>query len=437
MLADLLAVVLAAAAVGRVSAVVAVAWLGLVAGSGGYDVRRLRPAGSGARWWIVTGCGLVTIAAIAGIFMDPAAGNEDLILCLATILATAVLREAVEIAARVMAAARGRTRTLRVLVVGRRGDVLRVVGDVRRAPGQRANVVGACLPRNADPAGFDLPVRCGFDDVAEAVRGQAADAVIVVPGKGMRGDRLRQLRCDLARSGTPLFLSPGLADVIPTRIRLSAIGTAPLLHVRDGQDASLSRLGKEVWERTAAALALLVVLPLLAVLVVMIRCESSGPALFRQVRVGRDGRVFTMYKLRTMTLSAEAELLGLRERNEAGGVLFKIRRDPRVTRLGIVLRRYSLDELPQLINVVRGQMALVGPRPALVGEVAEYDEVTARRLLVKPGLTGLWQVSGRSDLTWPEAVRLDLMYVDNWSLALDLRITLRTFRAVVGHQGAY
>jgi exopolysaccharide biosynthesis polyprenyl glycosylphosphotransferase len=436
-LADLVAVVGAAGLVGRFSAVIAVAWVGLLAGSGGYELRRPRSVESELRRWIVIGCGLVTITVVAGMFLDPVAGREELVLCLVTVATTVVLRAALDVAERATAAATGRTRTLRVFVVGRRPDVLRVVGDLRRAPGHSAHVVGACLPRKADPAGFDVPVRCGFDDVAEAARRQDADAVIVVPGKGMGAARLRQLREDLSHSGTALFVSPALADVIPDRMHLSAIGTAPLLHVRPGHDAPVSRLGKEIWERSAALVALVVALPLLAVLMVMIRRESPGPALFRQVRVGRDGRVFTMYKLRTMIPSADAALAGLRERNEAGGVLFKIRKDPRVTSLGSVLRRYSLDELPQLANVVLGQMALVGPRPALVSEVACYDEATARRLQVKPGLTGLWQVSGRSDLTWPEAVRLDLMYVDNWSLSLDLRIAVRTFRTVVAHQGAY
>lgn len=332
---------------------------------------------------------------------------------------------------------RRRPRTLQVLVAGRRRDVLRLMGDVRRAPGRRVRVVGACLSPNADPSGFDVPVTCGFDTIAAAVRGRAVDAVIVVPGKGLRGARLGQLRCDLERSGTALFVLPGLVDVMDSRMRLTAIGSVPLLHVRPGQHAPAGRVMKEVWERSAALLALVALLPLLAVLVALIRLDSPGPAVFRQVRVGRDGRPFIMYKLRTMTRSAEAEVASLRARNEAGGVLFKIRRDPRVTTLGAVLRRFSLDELPQFVNVVRGQMALVGPRPALVSEVAGYDDVTARRLSVKPGLTGLWQVSGRADLTWHEAVRLDLMYVDNWSLLLDVRIALRTFRAIVVHRGAY
>jgi lipopolysaccharide/colanic/teichoic acid biosynthesis glycosyltransferase len=159
--------------------------------------------------------------------------------------------------------------------------------------------------------------------------------------------------------------------------------------------------------------------------------------IFRQDRVGRDGRHFTMLKFRTMHVDADETLQQLAGLNESDGVLFKVRLDPRITRLGRILRRYSLDELPQLVNVMRGHMSLVGPRPALPSEVVRYDEDPRRRLAVKPGLTGLWQVSGRSDLSWSDTVRLDLLYVDNWSFSLDLVILCRTVKAVLGHRGAY
>jgi lipopolysaccharide/colanic/teichoic acid biosynthesis glycosyltransferase len=204
-----------------------------------------------------------------------------------------------------------------------------------------------------------------------------------------------------------------------------------------GRAAPWERRVKDGWERLAAALLLLAVLPLVVLLVVAIRLESPGPAVFRQTRVGRGGRLFTLYKLRTMTADADTSLAELRARNEADGPLFKLRADPRITRLGRLLRRYSLDELPQHWNIIRGEMALVGPRPALPDEVATYDEFAVRRLDVRPGLTGLWQVSGRSDLPWHTAIRLDVHYVEHWSLGLDLRIVLRTLRAVLSHAGAY
>ena len=199
----------------------------------------------------------------------------------------------------------------------------------------------------------------------------------------------------------------------------------------------LSRVVKHTWERTFAGLALLVFAPLLLGLGAVVRLSSPGPALYRQRRIGHDGVPFTMLKLRTMTTDADLRRVELLSSDEASGPLFKIRDDPRVTPVGRVLRRYSLDELPQLVNVLRGDMALVGPRPPLPSETEQYDAVARRRLAVRPGLTGLWQVSGRSDLSWEESIRLDLRYVEAWSLGLDLRILLRTVPAVLGHRGAY
>jgi lipopolysaccharide/colanic/teichoic acid biosynthesis glycosyltransferase len=194
---------------------------------------------------------------------------------------------------------------------------------------------------------------------------------------------------------------------------------------------------KECWERPAALIALLALAPLLVALVVAIRLDSRGPAVFRQTRVGRGDRHFTMYKFRTMAIDADARRDQLAGQNQADGPLFKIHEDPRITRLGRSLRRYSVDELPQLLNVVLGHMSLVGPRPPLPDEVSAYEPHVRRRLSVKPGLTGLWQVSGRSNLSWEEGVRLDLAYVDNWTLAQDLQILRRTAAAVIRHLGAY
>ena len=197
------------------------------------------------------------------------------------------------------------------------------------------------------------------------------------------------------------------------------------------------RVVKDGIDRVAAGLALLLLSPVLLALTLAVRLDSRGPALFRQVRVGRDGATFTMFKLRTMTHDAEERLVEVMGLNESDGILFKVREDPRVTRLGRLLRRSSLDELPQLLNVLLGDMSLVGPRPPLPAEVAAYVGDTHRRLAVKPGITGLWQVSGRSDLSWEESMRLDLRYVDNWSMTLDLLILGRTARAVLSRRGAY
>jgi exopolysaccharide biosynthesis polyprenyl glycosylphosphotransferase len=192
-----------------------------------------------------------------------------------------------------------------------------------------------------------------------------------------------------------------------------------------------------LFDLLVATLGLVVFSPLLAIIAVLIKLESPGPVLFRQTRVGRHGRAFVMLKFRSMVVNAETRLLELALADEGAGPLFKVRRDPRVTRVGAVLRRYSLDELPQLLNVLSGRMSLVGPRPPLPAEVEKFGQDARRRLLVRPGLTGLWQISGRSDLSWEQAVRLDLRYVENWSLALDAQILSKTLGAVVKSRGAY
>jgi exopolysaccharide biosynthesis polyprenyl glycosylphosphotransferase len=212
----------------------------------------------------------------------------------------------------------------------------------------------------------------------------------------------------------------------------------PLLHVEEPEFAGFKRVVKGAMDRLAAGLAVLLLVPVLGAIAVAVRLDSPGPVLFRQTRIGRGGREFTMLKFRTMVVDAEArrgDLLALNQ--NADGLLFKMADDPRVTRVGRVLRRFSVDELPQLFNVLSGRMSLVGPRPPLPAEVALYDDSVRRRLLVKPGLTGLWQVSGRSDLTWEESVRLDLRYVENWSLLLDIMILWKTGFAVVRARGAY
>ena len=194
---------------------------------------------------------------------------------------------------------------------------------------------------------------------------------------------------------------------------------------------------KAAFDKVTALLALLLLAPVLAAIAVAIRLSDRGPAFYQQARVGRDGRCFTLYKFRTMVVGADQQKAQLAAFNQADGALFKIRQDPRVTRIGAWLRHWSLDELPQLFNVLRGDMSLVGPRPALPEEAARYACHVRRRLVVKPGITGLWQVSGRSDLPWDEAVRLDIRYVENWSFALDLQILWKTGSAVIHRSGAY
>jgi exopolysaccharide biosynthesis polyprenyl glycosylphosphotransferase len=211
----------------------------------------------------------------------------------------------------------------------------------------------------------------------------------------------------------------------------------PLLRVSAPVFTGVRRVIKEIFDRVAAALLLLGLLPALLVFGTMVKLNSRGPVFYRQQRIGKDGKPFTMIKFRTMVVGADAKRITLRLTNDGAGPLFKMRSDPRVTRVGAFLRRYSVDELPQLLNVAAGTMSLVGPRPPLPEETMNYGPDVRRRLLVKPGMTGLWQVSGRSDLTWEESVRLDLRYVEDWSLAMDALILWKTVRAVFSGDGAY
>jgi exopolysaccharide biosynthesis polyprenyl glycosylphosphotransferase len=325
----------------------------------------------------------------------------------------------------------------RIVLAGSGADVTTTLAEIRRAGGNSWQVVGACVDDASVDVGLPANEVTGLDRVAESAFLLGADAVLALPSERLAPEVLRRLTWQLEGTGTDLYVGTGVLDVAPTRTALAHIGGVGLLQVRSVPRKGVRRLVKDVTERLACALMLLLLLPLLIGIAIAIRLDSAGPAIFRQRRVGRDGRTFVMWKFRTMSTDAGAVRETLSDQNDCDGVIFKMRADPRVTRLGRVLRRYSLDELPQLVNVLRGHMSLVGPRPALPQEVSRYTVDPSRRLVVKPGVTGLWQVSGRSDLSWDESVRLDLRYVDNWSLALDVSIVLRTLGAVLGHRGAY
>ena len=328
----------------------------------------------------------------------------------------------------------GRSRP-RVVLAGRPRDVREALAELRRAGDHE--VVAACLTRSSKVSLGDLPTYVGFESTSAVAAHHRADALVVLPGARLTHAQVRRMHWSLAGVGADLYLGTGLLDVEPQRTRVVSAAGVDMLHVTSPVLHGPRRLLKDVVERSLALVVLVAALPLLAFLCLAIRRESPGPALFRQERIGRDNAPFTMFKLRSMGVEAADERSGLAAYDEGNGVLFKIKLDPRITPLGQWLRRYSLDELPQLWNVVRGDMSLVGPRPALPCEVARYGVDPQRRLVVKPGVTGLWQVSGRSDLSWDESVRLDLRYVDNWSLRLDLSILARTLQAVVGHRGAY
>ncbi|GAA4234519.1 sugar transferase [Streptosporangium album] len=323
----------------------------------------------------------------------------------------------------------------RVVAVGHRAATAELIRRFRRERYHGMEIVGVCMPRDGTGDVEGVPVLGGLSDVALVVGQIAADTVAVLACPEMDGVALRRLAWRLEKTDTDLVVAPALMEVAGPRITIRPAAGLPLLHVDHPEIAGLRQVVKNLFDRIGAALLLVALLPLLAGLAAAVRMSGPGPAFFRQRRVGRGGAEFTIYKFRTMGVDAEQQRIDLA--GDGQSVLFKIRQDPRVTPLGARLRRHSLDELPQLINVLLGHMSLVGPRPPLPDEVARYGDDVRRRLLVKPGMTGLWQVSGRSDLSWEESVRLDLRYVENWSLTLDLQILWKTCSAVARGSGAY
>jgi exopolysaccharide biosynthesis polyprenyl glycosylphosphotransferase len=326
----------------------------------------------------------------------------------------------------------------KVVVVGYPDVVADLTTFLRREAYHGLSVVAACLAGpGSDTDVNGIPVVYGLDDVPNVVDAFGADTVAVLSCPEMSGIRLRQLAWELEKTGTSLCVAPALLDVAGPRTSIRAAAGLPLMYMDHPEFTGVPRLLKAVFDRTVAVAVLLVLSPLMAGIAMAIKLSDGGPALFTQVRVGMDGHTFRIYKFRTMVADAERQKTQLLSLNETGGVLFKIRADPRVTRVGGWLRRWSLDELPQLFNVLNGDMSLVGPRPALPEEAELYGDHIRRRLAVRPGITGLWQVNGRSDLPWEEAVRLDLRYVENWSFMLDLQILWKTWSAVGSGTGAY
>lgn len=338
------------------------------------------------------------------------------------------------------AARQGGSWSARVVVVGGADHVRSLVAELDRATFAGYHVVGVCVPPGSgelrDSFG-KVPVVGGLHDVPAAVKQIRAEAVVVTSAPAFGPTSLRRLAWALEGSGVELIVAPSLTDIAGPRIHSRPVAGLPLLHVEAPQYEGPLRLVKDVLERLAALSGLVVLSPLFAVVAVLIKVSSRGPVYYRQQRVGKGGDPFEMTKFRSMVVDADDQLGPLAGHSHGNELLFKMRDDPRVTRIGKFLRRYSIDELPQLLDVLRGQMSLVGPRPPLPTEVAQYGEDVHRRLLVKPGMTGLWQVSGRSDLSWEDSVRLDLYYVENWSLTQDLMILWRTARAVVRGSGAY
>ncbi|SDO38149.1 Undecaprenyl-phosphate galactose phosphotransferase, WbaP/exopolysaccharide biosynthesis polyprenyl glycosylphosphotransferase [Klenkia soli] len=440
-----------AAGLGSAAAVVAVdggvrwpvlvglAWPLVVALCGGYAERR---AGSGsAEFQRVALAGLATVAVLAvlqALQPTPVVGWAVLVGVPAVVAWTVLARGWAR--RRLHARRRAGAMAKRVVLVGRQVAVADLARRLARDPASGLRVIGACVPRPGGSGGEvapGVPVLGGLDDAVAVLENVRADAVVVASASETAAEYLRELTWRLEGTNVELLVAPGLIEVAPARLHVRPTSSVPLLHVREPEFRGRRRLAKATFDRAAAGLALLVGGPVLLLLALAVKVDSRGPVFYRHRRIGRRGEPFELLKFRSMAVGADAGISALAGQNQGNEVQFKLHRDPRVTRVGALIRRLSLDELPQLINVLRGEMSIVGPRPHVTREVDQYGADMHRRLLVKPGMTGLWQVSGRSDLDWDESVELDVRYVENWSLSLDLAILRRTFSAVVSGSGAY
>lgn len=328
----------------------------------------------------------------------------------------------------------------RTLVVGTRAAVERTVESLLSAPRFSANIIGTAVDGDTGGrmlvAGHSIPTLGSTTEVARLAREACIETVVVADGSA-DPDYLRRLSWSLEGVATDLILATRLTDVDRSRIAFERTHGLALTRVSLPKFDRSTLRAKRTLDVIVAALALVPVALITPLVAIAITLDSPGGVLFRQRRIGRDGREFDILKFRTMCATAEVDRAGLEQLNEGAGPLFKMKQDPRITRVGAVLRRFSLDELPQFWNVLVGEMSVVGPRPPLPTEVRGYDREVFRRLYVQPGITGLWQISGRSDLTWEQSVRLDLHYVENWSVLTDLKIILRTAAVMVRPKGAY
>lgn len=335
--------------------------------------------------------------------------------------------------------------TTKVLAVGSAAAVRELTSCLLREPGAGYRVVGACITGSAPgftldiPDATPIPVFGDESHVVGAVTATGSHAVAVAASDRLYGRGIRNLSWELEKLNVGLLVAPGLVDVAGPRLQMRPVAGLPLIHVDKPQYHGAQRMQKRMFDLAFSGALLVVGLPFLAAIALAIKLTSRGPVFYRQERIGLDGKVFNILKFRTMVDGADSMIdqvtdLGLVSSAQCS---FKFRNDPRVTPLGRLLRKYSLDELPQFINVLKRDMSVVGPRPQVAKEVKNYDDHARRRLLVRPGITGLWQISGRSDLSWEDSVRLDLFYVENWSMMADLVIAVKTARAVFGHRGAY
>ena len=325
----------------------------------------------------------------------------------------------------------------RVVAVGSPDEIRHLSHLLAKRQELGYQIVGVCLPQAADPPSLMGPTVGAVEDAVRSCMTVGADTLLVAGGSQIGSSELRSIGWDLENSDIDLIVVPSLLDVAGPRIHTRPVSGLPFMHIEPPHVARAMKWGKAVFDRSLSLALLIVLLPVFACIAIAVKVDSNGPVFFRHRRIGVGGTEFGVWKFRSMVPGAEARHDELVASGSGSVLLFKVQADPRVTRVGAFIRRYSLDELPQLVNVLAGDMSLVGPRPQVAAEVAAYGDSEHRRLLVRPGMTGLWQVSGRSSLSWEEAVRLDLYYVDNWSMTGDLVILFKTLRAVLRHDGAF
>ena len=420
------------------SVVLTVTWLLCLHAAGAYEIRRIS---TGAREYqqVLRGClNLIGAAAVVGYLSGIHVAR---IFVGVVIPVGAVLMVLGRYAGRQTVHARRKHGhwTSAILAVGTSESVRHLAEVTARNPQAGLVVVGACC-EDAEKGSELYPGVPVVGDLSQAAaQSEALNVdIVAVAGSGLGPRRIRELGWALEGTRRNMVMAPGLTEVAGPRVHVSPVEGLPLMWVDQPQFTGVRRVVKRGVDMAGATVILVAGAPILLLIAAMVRLTSAGPALYRSIRMGQGGQPIKVYKFRSMYRDAEHRRNDLLELNESeGGMLFKIRADPRVTPVGRLLRKFSLDELPQLFNVLGGSMSLVGPRPPLPDEVERYESDVHRRLLVKPGMTGLWQVSGRSDLSWDESVRLDLYYVENWSLALDLAIIARTVWAVLRSRGAY
>ena len=415
----------------------AIVWPLAVAAARGYDRRRIGIGSDEMRSVIRAGMGLVLV----GAFWAGLLGAETFLklAVVATPFAATLSLVARFLARRQLHwRQRAGVNVRRVIVVGGWAAAKHLRDRLEAEPTSGMRIVGACIPTRDIGYAQELgmPVLGNLGEVPSVVRKVNCDAVAVTSDDATRHHYLRRLAWSLEGSGVEMFVDPGLVEVAGPRMHIRPQVGLPLLHIEEPHFTGWRRIGKRAADVALTTLGLVVISPLMAAIAAVIKLEDGGPVIFRQTRIGRNGTPFTMFKFRSMVIGAEARWDGLVPANEGHGALFKLAHDPRVTKVGQFLREFSLDELPQLFNVLRGNMSLVGPRPHLEREIAAMHSDAVRRSLVTPGLTGLWQISGRSDLSGEDSLRLDLRYVENWSFTLDLLILWKTIFAVLTKRGA-